>query len=245
MGSIIGLPFLKEIATWTFQHCQPYEDGFVADLLILTRYSDPLLTLFIFAASLARQEIYLLFFGLGAILSSLLNWVLRKAVADHTRVVATCTDAYGDDTRWPSWQTQNASFLVAFVVTYPLLYNAGMPVYYSFLLFLFYFAVVAGDEMLNYHTRSQIIGGVLVGVVFAFLWQMVIRAIVPHFPYIMSYPQVNALGYVDTLCMPDKDFVEEVPAPRDSVVTVLVGGKFDYDMKSMASTASDGEAKES
>ena len=190
----------------------------------------------------------------------LLNWLIRVVVADHTHVVSTCVDAYGDNQRWPSWQSQNASFIVAFVVTYPLLYGAGMPIYYSLLLFLFYFAVIAGDEMLNYHTQSQIVGAVLIGVAFALLCQLAIRAIVPYFPWILAVPQVNALGYVDTMCAWGTGPIDphiDTPLGRQPLETqlysVLLGSgtpnndattKFNFDMDTLGDARS-GEEKES
>jgi hypothetical protein len=234
IGGAIGLPLLVEIATWTHDNCQPYPDGLVAQLLVLTRYSEPLITLFICAIGIQRQELYLFFFGVATLISMGLNWLLRVVVADRTHVVATCTDAYGDTQRWPSWQTQNGAFIVTFVATYPLLYAAGMPIYYAYFVFIFYFAVIAGDDMLNYHTHSQIIGAVLVGVSSGFVCQLIIRMLVPYFPWILAYPQINALGYVDTWCAPVLTLDEPAKPPEpleEPLMTVLTGGKFNYELK--------------
>ena len=231
-----GFPeFFIEIATWTFQNCQPYEDGIVAQILVLTRYSAPLLTLVIFFATLQRPELYIFLFGIGTLVSTAINTLIRYIINDETHVTATCIDVYGDTSRWPSWPTQNVTFVVAFIITYPLLYNADMPFYYAILLFLFYFGVVAGDEMLNYHTRSQIAGGAIVGAVTAFLWQLFIRALVPYFPAILRVPQVNMLGYVDTLCQPGPStmpFMEMIfSSARATSTTTTEPKSFDFDIR--------------
>mgnify|MGYP000617912188 CR=1 FL=1 len=192
----------EELATWTTANCQPFDASFVAHSLSFTRYMGVLITLGLFIGGIRYCELYLLLFGFAAILNDLLNLLIRAIVRDTTTVTATCVDVYGSYGNWPSLQTQQISFVVVFLLTYGVCYNARPNIVGSLSLAMLFSAVIAGDLLLNYHTKSQIYGGLLVGGLFAFLVQIVYRLfVVPYIPRMILWPVLSYFEYTDTLCI--------------------------------------------
>lgn len=191
----------EELALWTTTNCQPFEASFASHVLSVTRYLSIFTTLSLYIAGIRYCEVYLLLFGLGATLNWATNIAVRAAVGDLTFVVPTCVDAYALSGNWPSYQSQEAAFIVTFLFTYCLIYRARFHIASAFLLTLFFTSVVAADKLLNYHTTSQIVGGVVIGSVLAVLYQIVLRLFVlPLSPQLLSFRIARYLEYRETLC---------------------------------------------
>ena len=192
----------EELALWTTENCQPFEASFVAHAISFTRYFGVLTTLALFIYGIRYCEIYLLLFSLGSALNGVVNVVLRAVVADGTLVVPTCVDVYEiGGGNWPSFQSQQVAFIVTFVATYTVMYRAHAHFTAVLALMLVFCAVVAADLMLNYHTRSQIVGGVLIGAFIGAVWQVIVRfAVMPYSRRLLATRLARYLEYQDTLC---------------------------------------------
>jgi hypothetical protein len=193
-----------ELAIWTTHHCQPFRPTFVAHLLSMTRYEGLLTTVLIYAASFRYCDIYLFLFGVGTSINGGINLLLRIWVPDDTLASPECFDVYDvDGSNWPSYQTQDATFIVVFLGTYAVLYCARCDVFAAGIMLIAYAGVVAGDLLLNYHTESQVAGGVAAGLVVAVGWQMFIRfGILPYVPWLLRLPLVAYFEYTDALIAP-------------------------------------------
>lgn len=193
---------LEEIALWTTTNCQPFEPSIVTHLLSTTRYLTIFTMLSLYVFGIRYCELYIILFGICSTLNWVLNIVLRVIVGDKTLVVATCVDAFSVGGNWPSFQTQEAAFVTAFIASYAIMYRTRPHLFGSFVLMLFYAAVVAGDLVLNYHTSVQIIGSAAVGCVFGgLICPLVLRFFVlPLAPDLLSFRLVKYLEYRETLC---------------------------------------------
>jgi membrane-associated phospholipid phosphatase len=190
----------RELAIWTTHHCQPFEPTFVAHLLTTTRYEGFLTTVLIYAASFRYCDIYLFFFGVGTTVNGLLNVLLRVLVHDERRASPLCFDVYNTSGNWPSYQTQDSTFIVVFLCTYAVLYRARVDPIAVALLLICYAGIVAGDLLLNYHTGSQVAGAVGAGTLCALAWQFVIRfALLPYVPWLLRLPVVAYFEYTDAM----------------------------------------------
>jgi hypothetical protein len=194
----------RELAIWTTRHCQPFEPTFIAHLLSTTRYEGLLTTVLIYAASFRYCDIYLFLFGVGTSINGGVNLLLRVWVADRTRASPDCFDVYDvDGSNWPSYQTQDATFITVFLGTYAVLYRARCDIFAVAIMILAYGGIVAGDLLLNYHTESQIAGAVAAGLVVAVAWQIFIRfAVLPYVPWLLRLPFVAYFEYTDALIAP-------------------------------------------
>ena len=192
----------EELATWTTANCQPFDASFVAHSLVFTRYMGVLISLGLFIGGIRYCELYLLLFGFAAIHNDLMNLLVRVIVRDTTLVTATCIDVYGSYGNWPSLQTQQFSFVAVFLLTYGVCYNARPNIIGSLSLAIVVAAVIAGDLLLNYHTKSQIYGGLIIGGLFAFIVQIVYRLfVIPYIPRMILWPVLSYFEYTDTLCI--------------------------------------------
>ncbi len=201
------LELAEELALWTTQNCQPFEPTFTAHVLSATRYASLLAMLTLYVAGIRYGELYLLLFGVGSTINWALNLLTRAIVHDQTLVVPTCVDVYNTSGNWPSYQSQEASFIVAFIASYCVTYRVRAHPLSFFLLMAYFVAVVAGDLLLNYHTKSQIVGAVVEGALFGELLHLYLRvAVLPYAPWLLSTQLARYMQYQETLCAPqDKD----------------------------------------
>lgn len=192
----------EELALWTTLNCQPFEPTFVAHVLSSLRYVNALLSLSLYVAGIRYYELYLLLFGVGTSIDAVVNLVLRAVVADSTLASPLCVDAYSAaGGNWPSFQSEQAAFVTVFLASYAVVYRARPHVLSNLLLMLFYSAVVAGELLLNYHTRSQILGATIVGSVVAFVWQLALRwAVLPEVDDLLALWPLRYFEYRETLC---------------------------------------------
>lgn len=201
---IVGLA--EEIAMWTTINCQPFEPSFTAHVLASLRYVTVLASLMLYVAGIRYGELYLLLFGLGSTIATALNFIIRAVVHDQTLVVPTCIDVYNFAGNWPSYQAQAATFITVFIGSYCIIYRVRPHWLAYFLLMLFFAATIASDFMLNYHTKSQITGAVIIFSVFALLFQIFLRfLILPYSPEILQTRLATYLEYRETLCAACED----------------------------------------
>lgn len=191
----------EEIALWTTENCQPFDASFVTHLLAGTRYLNIFTTLSLYVASLRYCELYLLLFGLGSSLNWAVNVVVRVVVHDTALVTPTCVDAYAVGGNWPSYQAQEAAFLATFMIAYAETYDAELHVVSAYALMQTFVAVIAADKLLNYHTTSQIVGGVLIGCMVGLATHLFYRvAVLPLTQQLLSFRVARYLGYRETFC---------------------------------------------
>lgn len=196
------LGFLRELSQWTIDNCQPVEDNVLTTLLIIGRYANLFIIVAVYGATFRYAEIYLLLFAIGQTVNIIVNSLLRLIVNDQTLASPLCVDNYWLGA-WPSFQSQDTTFLVVTALTYPLLFKARMGFIHQFGILLLYFAVIGGDSMLNYHTTSQIAAGVIAGAVVAIVFQMAAFFASTYFKSLLRYQPFVWLGYVDTMCQAD------------------------------------------
>lgn len=193
------LVFLRELSQWTIDNCQPVEDNILTTLLIIGRYASLFIIIAVYGATFRYAEFYLLLFAIGQTVNIIVNSLLRFVVNDQTLVSPLCVDNHWFGA-WPSFQSQDTTFLVVTALTYPLLFKARMGFQHHFGILLLHFAVIGGDSMLNYHTTSQITAGVITGTVVAIVFQITVFFTSPYFKRLMCYQPFVWLGYVDTMC---------------------------------------------
>ena len=170
----LSYSFLAEVELWTLVsiknslcatapihphgyqvNCQPYVDSWLTSLLALARYAPQLLTFTLYITGLWHKELYLLLFGIGMSLSTLLNWAFNSLTGDAVPPrVATCIPVHGAVL---SFESQQIAFFITFAMGYVVLYEAGARVWHMLLLVSIFALVFLGDHMLNYHTAEAIV----------------------------------------------------------------------------------------
>lgn len=214
----LSYSFLAEVELWTLVsiknslcatapihphgyqvNCQPYVDSWLTSLLALARYAPQLLTFTLYITGLWHKELYLLLFGIGMSLSTLLNWAFNSLTGDAVPPrVATCIPVHGAVL---SFESQQIAFFITFAMGYVVLYEAGARVWHMLLLVSIFALVFLGDHMLNYHTAEAIVAAATLGSVLAFCYQWLLYIlVVPSFPYVLQSRYVRYFGYDDTLC---------------------------------------------
>ena len=165
----------------------------------MARYLPQLLAFALYVVGLWHRELYLLFFGLGVTVSSLLNWGVNALLSEHASVrIVTCVPLHGAVL---SFETQQIAFFTAFLVSYICLYEAPATTLQYFLIVGVLSVAFVGDVLLNYHREQAIISGAVLGFVLAFLYQWFLYvAAVPLFPWLERKVWVRWFDYRDTLC---------------------------------------------
>lgn len=183
----------------TQTNCQPYSDSWMTSLLALARIMPQILTFSLYIIGFWHKELYLLLFGIGMSISTLINWGINELAGDTTEPrVATCIPVHGAVI---SFESQQTAFFVTFVMGYIALYEARARIWHLLLLVAIFALVFFGDHLLNYHTAEATVAAALLGSLLAFCYQWLLYvAIVPTFPHVLRSRYMRMLNYEDTLC---------------------------------------------
>jgi hypothetical protein len=189
--------FLFEVELFTLLRCQPYEQSWSSALLALLRYAPQVITFLLYFGGLRYKELYLLLFGLGLSLNSVVNQLLNRLLPSEPRVT-TCTPMHGAGI---SWQAQQVAFFTLFSLGYAALYQARLKLWHTVALTTFLALTVLSQDALNYHTTEATVIGAVLGCLLALLYQSFLYAvIVPSFRIVLRSSLVRYLAYQDTLC---------------------------------------------
>lgn len=193
----LSYSFLAENELWTLLNCQPYTDSWLTSLLALARVAPQLLTFALYIAGFWHKELYLLVFGIGMSVSTLINLGVNALIDAEPRV-ATCMPVHGAGV---SFETQQIAFFTTFALGYVALYEAPARIWHLLLLISVFALVFYGDHVLNYHTAEAIVSAAVIGSLLAFCYQWLLYMfVVPTFPYVLRSRYVAWFGYEDTLC---------------------------------------------
>lgn len=189
---------LREIEVYTFLHCQPYEQSWFTQWLVLTRYVSAAITFALFVFGIRNRELYLTLFSVVLSVDSLLNEILRNIFRSPVPV-AGCGGPYG----MPSFQVQHTACFVTFVLTYGFIWPSkrhGYTLYTAGL--VAWLAIVSyAHAFFNYNTPAQVYVACAVGSLVAAVGQFVIwRWVWPLFPRILTWRIFRWRNYTDTLC---------------------------------------------
>ncbi len=191
--------FFVEIAQFTVQNCQPFRITWLALVLALTRYTPQVITFLMYFIGLFRKELYLLVFGIGLSIDSVIGAVIGAAIGDEIAPrVETCTPVHSAAV---AYQVQHASFFLTFSLGYMALYRPRVKFWHLCVIFLFYLGIVLGAHHLNYYSADAVLSGAALGSGVALVYQSLIHwFVVPHFPTILSSRINRYLCYADNLC---------------------------------------------
>lgn len=186
-----------EVETWTRLNCQPYEASSMSALLSLARYAPQVIQFLMYFAGVRYRELYLLLFGLGLSLDSLVNLGLNQLIDGGEPRVATCPPVHGTLT---SFQTQQTAFFVVFSLGFASLYRPRLKYWHVLALCAFYLLVALSDHFLNYHRANAIVSGAFFGTTLALIYQTLLHwLVVPWLARISSWTFVVYMSYRDTL----------------------------------------------
>ena len=189
---------ISEIGLYTRQNCQPYEENWFTQWLVLTRYISAAITLSLFVFGLRNRELYLSLFSVWLLADSLLNQVLQQVFRVPVPVPG-CGGPYG----MPSFQVQHSACFVTFILLYGFIWPSGRHGYslYTGGLVAWLGVVAYAHVFFNYNTPAQVFVATAVGAVMAGLGQFLIWCFAwPAFPTLLQWRIFSWRGYQDTLC---------------------------------------------
>lgn len=192
------MPFFEavaEIESYALNNCQPYEQRWWTQFLVLFHYASLFVTALTLGLSFRYKELYLLLFGLGLSADTIINWLLRQIIRQEAPL-AGCGVLYA----MPSQQTQHAAFLVVFAATFAYVWRARFSVWHMALALGFLDAVVLSALYFNFASEQQVLVGAVIGGVLALVWQFFIYlCLFPHWNGLLRAPPIYQMGYEDTL----------------------------------------------
>lgn len=187
---------IEQLEVYTALRCSPHYDyGVFTRFLVICQFFPLYLSIGMFALTLAYkyQEIYYRCFSVGLALNWLLNWALQSIFRSEPHI-QNC----GTEHSSPSWHSQHAFFFYTLVTTYVLFKKQRLGALNLVFLNTMPALVCAARLMLGFNTFSELMIGNIVGVTFAFAYQLfLLKVIQPRVPWLLDFTLMKYLGYKD------------------------------------------------
>lgn len=215
---------ILELAYWTYKHCHIGRVHALSPYLVLFRYAPRAINLGLYAASLWRSELLLLFVGIVVTASDAFNSFVLVPLFRQPVPVASCgwsalycvppdaTECGGDASAvdciacgMPSWAAQQLSVFATLVLVHANQFEARTHTL-GHTLALTLLVALGSYSYVHFHMNSveQVLVGSLVGALFGSIGATALYACVyPHFDVILTWPLVRRVGFVNTLCQFD------------------------------------------
>ena len=201
---------LAELESYAHDHCQPYAATFYSPYLIVFRYGAIGLSLLLYGASLATNEIYLLLVGFGLTVDAALNALLQAATDAHPLI-----DGCGHDGS-PSSVAESVTFFTTTLLLYGCIYRRQGRVSWSLALLVAAIQSLTIYALLYYNmTRAEhALLGVVLGQLTACLWHSLMHLFLLQWTlYIFTnVPLLKQLNYKNTFCLYSLATQHDTPA---------------------------------
>lgn len=189
---------IEQLEHYTALRCVPHYDyGIFTRFLVICQFFPLYLTIGLYAITVIhkQQEIYYRFFSTGVTLNWLLNWALQYIIQEKPHIQG-CGDGYS----MPSWHAQHVFFFYTMITTHLLFKKKRLGTFNLVLLNAVPALVCVARLVLGFSTFTELMIGNIVGVAFAFIYQLFLLIVVqPHIPWLLTFSIVKYLGYTDNL----------------------------------------------
>jgi len=187
---------IEELETFTALNCPNYDASLISRIFVLTRFSSIAITLIMYFSGIWYRELYLLIFGIGLSLDSLLNTLLQNIIEQPVP-----NEGCGGEFGMPSELSQHILFFYTMLVTFPILYTQSAGIVNIAIVTLVTSFVCAAQVHLGYNDSAQVAAGAVIGSTFGFVYQMIVfLTIYPRFNWILDTWLISAFGYIDSWC---------------------------------------------
>jgi membrane-associated phospholipid phosphatase len=195
---------IQQLEIYTALRCAPHYDyGVFTRFLVICQFFPLYLSIGMYAVTLTYkyQELYYRCFSLGLTLNWLLNWALQYVFMSKPHIQG-CGDGYS----MPSWHSQHAFFFYTMVTTYVLFKKQRLGAVNLVFLNAMPALVCAARLMLGFNTFSELMVGNIVGVTFAFVYQLfLLKVVQPRVPWLLEFTLFKFLGYKDHFFFTNSD----------------------------------------
>lgn len=154
-----------------------------------------------------RRELQAMFFGLGLILSEIINQYIKDFMEEARPITCEALEMC-DSNGWPSSHSQYMTFFsiyLTYLATLKLTFSYKSSKYFTILLpWPFALITIYSRVYLGYHSVAQVIAGSLVGLTLGSVWFFTVQKFfVPYFPLIEGSPVCRYLCIKDSSHIPN------------------------------------------
>ncbi|CAM6120640.1 unnamed protein product [Calypogeia fissa] len=155
-----------------------------------------------------RRELQALFFGLGLILSEIINQYIKDFMEEARPMTCQALEMC-DSHGWPSSHSQYMAFFSIYLTLLCILkftFSDIWSKYFTILLpWPFALVTIYSRVYLGYHSVAQVIAGTIVGLILGSVWFYIVqRFFVPYFPWI------EGTAICRYLCIKDSSHIPNV-----------------------------------
>lgn len=195
---------IEQLEQYVVLRCAPHYDfSIFTRTLVIFQFFPLFLTIGMYAITLTYkyQELYYRCFSLGITLNWLLNLGLSYFFHSPPHI-QNCGTNYS----MPSWHSQHVFFFYTMVTTYALFKKQKLGAINLVFLNTIPALVCAARLMLGFNTFSELMVGNIIGVTFAFAYQLfLLKVVQPRVPWFLGFPFVKFMGYRDHFFFTNSD----------------------------------------